>query len=145
MHPLCNENKEPALNPIVWRCEWPKHIQDALVTEDNPFGTLTNSDLELAGGLLHLEAIANNFDVQEFTILSKTDNSATLYLQRKGRTTTRAPPAHLLRLFGIHQHYHGYVPQRDYIPGKSNPLTNESSRLFFMTDSQFLAHLNSKF
>ena len=145
LHPRHPENKEPALNPIVWRCEWPQHIQDALVTENNPFGTLTNSDLELAGSLLHLEAIANNFEVQERTILSKTDNLATLYWQCKGSATTTAPPAHLLRLFRIRQRYHRYVPRHDYIPGKSNPLANESSRLFFMTDSQFLAHLNSKF
>ena len=52
--------------------------------ENNPFGSLTNSDLELAGGLLHLEALANNFDVRELTILSKTDNLATLYWQQKG-------------------------------------------------------------
>ena len=96
LHPRHNENKEPALNPIDWRCKWPTHIQDALVTEDNPFGTLTNSYLELAGGLLHLEAIANNVDVQERTILSKTDNLATLYWQYKGSATTTAPPAHLL-------------------------------------------------
>ena len=145
LHPRHNPKDKPLPNPIVWRLEWPKHIQDALVTEDNPFGTLTNSDLELAGGLLHLEAIANNFDVRERTILSKTDNLATLYWQRKGSATTTAPPAHLLRLFGIHQRYHRYVPRHDYIPGKSNPLADESSRLFYMNDSQFLTHLNSKF
>ena len=38
--------------PIVWRYRWPQDIIDSLVTEDNPTGTITNSDLELAGGLL---------------------------------------------------------------------------------------------
>ena len=113
---------------IVWRCEWPKHIQDALVTEKNLLGTLTNSDLELAGSLLHLEAIANNFDMRERTILSKMDNLATLYWQRKGSATTTTQPAHLLQLFRIHQCYHCYMPRHDNIPGKSNPLANESSR-----------------
>ena len=46
LNPRHNKDKEPALNPIVLRCEWPQHIQNALVTEDNSFGTLTNSDLE---------------------------------------------------------------------------------------------------
>ena len=96
-------------------------------------------------GLLHFEAMANNFDVQERTILSKTDNLATLYWQRKGSVTITAPPAHLLRLFKIHQHYHRYRPRHDYIPGKSNLLAKESSRLFHMNDSQFLTRLNSKF
>jgi len=43
-----------------------------------PTDTITNSDLELAGGILHLDAIAQYFDVRECTLLSKTDNLATL-------------------------------------------------------------------
>jgi len=35
-------------------------------------------------GLLHLDAAAQNFDVRNQTLLSKTDNMATLYWQRKG-------------------------------------------------------------
>ena len=139
------KHQVPRNNPIVWRIEWPKHIKEALITEENPLGTLTNSDLELAGGLLHLEAIANNFDVRERTLLSKTDNLATLYWQRKGSSTTTKAPAHLLRLFGIHQRYHRYVPRHDYIPGKSNPLADDSSRLFYLNDTEFLTYLNSTF
>lgn len=79
LSPRYSPNQKPRLQPKVWRCEWPQHIKDTLVTEDNPIGTLTNSDLELTGGLLHLEAIVNNFDVRDQTILSKTANLATLY------------------------------------------------------------------
>ena len=139
LSPRHTGNDKPSTNPIVWRCEWPQHIKDALITEENPFGTLTNSDLELAGGLLHLEAIANNFKVRERSILSKIDNLATLYWQRKGSSTTTKAPAHLLRLFGIHQRYH------DYISGKSNPLADDSSQLFYLSDSDFLTHLNTTF
>ena len=135
----------PSTQPIVWRYRWPQDIIDSLVTEDNPTGTISNSDLELAGGLLHLEAIAQNFDVRERTILSKTDNLATLYWQRKGSATTEKSPAYLLRLFGIHQRFHRYVPRHDYIPGKSNPMADDSSRLFHLNDSQFLCHFNTTF
>ena len=38
--------------PIVWRYRWPQDIIDSLVTESNPSGTITNSELEQAGGLL---------------------------------------------------------------------------------------------
>lgn len=60
-----------------------------------------NSDLELAGGLLHLEVAAQCFDIRERTIISKTDNLATLYWQCKGSTTSERVPSYLLRLFGI--------------------------------------------
>ena len=99
--PWHTEQQEPSTNPIVWRCEWPQHIKDALIIEDRPFGTLTNLDLELAGSLLHLEAIANNFDVREGTILSKTDNLATLYWQKM-----EAPPPQ--------KHHHIYCSCLEY-------------------------------
>jgi hypothetical protein len=129
--------------PVVWRVQWPKAVQDQLVTDANPLGTITNSDLELAGGLLHLQAMVQSCDVRERTILSKTDNLATLYWQRKGSATTEACPAHLLRLFGIHQRYHRYVPRHDYLSGPSNPLADASSRLFTLSNTEFLTQINS--
>ena len=131
--------------PLLWRYQWPADIIANLVSSSNPHGTITNSDLELAGGLLHLEAIAHYYDVRERTVLSKTDNLATLFWQRKGNATTAAAPSFLLRLFGIHQRYHRYVPRHDYISGKSNPMADDSSRLFHLTDIQFLSHFNSQF
>jgi hypothetical protein len=130
---------------LLWRLQWPPDIIQNLVSEQNPGGTISISNLELAGGLLHLDIIAQCFDVRERTVLSKTDNLATLYWQRKGSTTTEKAPAHLLRLFGIHQRAHRYVPRHDYIPGKSNPLADDASRLFHLPDSQFFSHFNSTY
>ena len=90
---------------------------------------------------MHLDVIAHHFDIREQTVLSKTDNLATLYWQRKGSATTSKIPSHLLRLFGIHQRIHRYVPRHNYIPGKSNPMADDASRLFTMNDSQFLSYL----
>ena len=129
--------------PIVWRYEWPKSIKDELVTEDNPTGTISNSDLELAGGLLHLQALVQACDARERTMLSKTDNLAALFWQRKGSTSTDKASAHLLRLFGLHQRYHRYVPRHDYLSGPSNPLADASSRLFHLPNTQFLSAMNS--
>ena len=95
---------------MVWQLRWPQRIANLLVTDANPEGTITNSDLELAGGLLHLEALAQTFDVRERTALSKTDNLNALFWQRKGSATTDKVPAHLLRMFGAHQRFHRYVP-----------------------------------
>ena len=116
--------------PIVWRIKWPQYIIDRLVTSENPDGTISNSDLELAGGLLHLEALSQTFDIRERTVLSKTDNLNTLFWQRKGSATTEKVPAHLLRMFGIHQRFHRYVPRHDYLAGPSNPIADALSRDF---------------
>ena len=43
-------NKPPA--PVVWRLQWPQEIKDARLTWENPKGTITNSDLEMAAELL---------------------------------------------------------------------------------------------
>ena len=52
--------------------------------------------------------------------------------------------AHLLRLFGLHQRYHRYVPRHDYLSGPpSNPLADASSRLFHLPNTQFLSAMNS--
>ena len=139
------QENSPSHAPLLWRVEWPKDIIDSLVTNKNPSGTITNSDLELAGGLLHLEAICQHYNVRERTILSRTDNLATLFWQRKGSATTQKAPAHLLRLFGIHQRYHRYVPRHDYISGVSNPMADDASRLFHLSDAEFLLYFNSQF
>lgn len=44
--------------PLLWQLEWPQDIKDSLVAFNNPQGTITNSDLELAGSLLRLDISA---------------------------------------------------------------------------------------
>ena len=127
-----------SVNPLVWRLQWPQFIIDRLVTASNPTGTISNSDLELAGGLLHLEALAQSFDIRERTAVSKTDNLNTLFWQRKGSSTTANVPAHLLRLFGIHQRFHRYVPRHDYLAGPSNPIADALSREFDISWSEMV-------
>jgi len=131
--------------PLVWRLRWPQRIADLLVTDANPNGTISNSDLELAGGLLHLEALAQTFDIRERTALSKTDNLNTLFWQRKGSTTTDKVPAHLLRMFGAHQRFHRYVPRHDYIAGPSNPVADALSRDFHLALGELMTSLSKHF
>lgn len=127
--------------PVVWQLEWPDSIREKLVSSDNPSGTITNSDLELAGGLLHLDCLAQTFDTRERTIVSKGDNLNTTFWERKGSTTTDSAPAYLLRMFGIHQRFHRYVPRFDYLPGKSNPIADALSRIFNVPVSSIISQL----
>ena len=106
---------------------------DRLFISANPNGTISNQDLELAGWLLYLKALSKSFNIWERTVLSKTDNLNTLFCQRKGSATTTNAYARLLRLFFIHQCFHRYVPQHDYLVGPSNPIADALSREFALT------------
>ena len=128
--------------PVVWRLEWPLDVSADIVSSDNPNGTITNSDLELAGGLLHLDAVAQSFDVRERTVVSKGDNLNTTFWERKGSTTSNSAPAFLLRMFGIHQRYHRYVPRFDYLAGSSNFVADALSRDFHLTLSAVMSNLS---
>ncbi len=57
----------PTPVPIVWRTRFPQCISDDLVSFKKPHGTITNSDLELAGGIIQDEAAAQCFDIRERT------------------------------------------------------------------------------
>jgi hypothetical protein len=128
-------------HPIVWHFPWPECVMSRLVTDSNPRSTITNSDLELAGGLIHLNAIANCFDIRKRTVLFKGDNLSTTFWECKGSMSSLAPPAYLLRLFGIHQHIHCYIPRLDYISGPSNHVADALSRHFDMTWPHLLSSL----
>ena len=129
--------------PVMWRIQWPDEIRRLLVTDENPRGTITNSDLELAGGLIHLEALVTTFDARERTILSKGDNLNTTFWERKGSTTTNSAPAYLLRLFGIHQRHHRYVPRFDYLSGASNHVADALSRDFHLSWPALVSQLST--
>ncbi len=131
--------------PLLWRLPWPQDLVDKLVSDDNPSGTITSADFELAGGLLHLDAIAHCYDIRERTIVSKTDNLNTMFWERKGSCTTDSSPAYLLRLFGIHQRHHRYIPRHDYQPGLSNQMADDASRLFYLSDAAFLDYFNTTY
>ena len=130
-------------HPILWQQSYPSNLQRTLKTSNNPEGTNSISDFELAGSVLHHEAAAHCYDVRERTILSTTDNTNTLYWHRKGSVTTTAPTAPLLRLQALHQRYHRYLPLKDYIPGAENQLADLPSRLFHLTPAQLLQHFDT--
>lgn len=127
---ICPRGNVTPRQPIVWRHQWSQEITNRLITDTNRNGSLTNSDLELAGGLIHLDVLSQCFDTRERTVLSLGDNLSTTFWERRGSTSTSKPPAYLLRLFGIHQRLHRYVPRFDYISGTSNHVADALSRLF---------------
>jgi hypothetical protein len=131
--------------PIIWRTKFPTSISNDLVSFRNPHGSITNSDLELAGGIINDDAAAHCFDVRERTTKASTDNLATMYWHRKGSVTSTSATAYLLRICALHQRYHGYHPLKDYIPGPRNNMADDASRLFHLTNPAFLSYFNSTY
>eukprot|EP00804_Cyclotella_cryptica_P023819 CCRYP_011179-RB/>CCRYP_011179-RB protein AED:0.21 eAED:0.21 QI:0/0/0/1/0/0/2/0/291 len=94
------------------------------------------------GGLLHLEALTQAFDITERTVLSKGDNFGTTFWEQKGSTSSDKPPAYLLGLFGIHQRFHRYVPRFDYISGASNHIADALSCDFHLLWTKLIDSLS---
>lgn len=132
-------------DPIVWRWEHPENIQNFMLTDDNPRGTITNSDLELAGTLGHESVITQAQDCRERTLATMCDNTPAVSWQRKGSTSTTGPAAYLLREAALYQRTHRYVSLVSYIPGDWNGMADDASRRFDLDDSQLLELFNSKY
>jgi hypothetical protein len=91
------------LPPILWHATWPAHIQSQLVTDANPHGTLTNSDLELAGAILHQQdVITDHASCREATTHTMCDNVTAIAWHRRGSVTNTAPdPTFCVSLLSI--------------------------------------------
>ena len=124
---------------------FPKDIVVSLVSWTNPQGTVNNSELELAGGVVHSDCVAQCFVVKEWTTLSRTENTAGLWWQRKGSATCTSAPDHLLRLQAMHQKFHRYVPHIDFVSGANNLISDRPSCSSDLTDNQLLTYLEKNF
>ena len=128
--------------PILWRAPFPDWVRALLVSFKNPRGTITNSDLELAGLLIHHDVIAQQVNLRGRTLAPLGDNIPTTTWHHKHSTTTTGPAAYLLRLNSIHQRHYRYNSYSSFIPGKANGMGDDPSRLWHLTDSQLLAHFD---
>jgi hypothetical protein len=134
----------PHQPPLVWRSEFPVALQRLLVTSKNRAGTISISDLELAGTLAHKQILVQALPtVAERPIWLGGDNRASLAWATKGSSTASTARAYLLRLGALHQRHHRYVPQHDYVPGKFNVMADDASRRWDLSNQALLTHFNS--
>ena len=131
--------------PILWRDQFPPIVQKKLVSFDNPRGTISNSDLELAGTIAHDDILASTVPLHHLTTCSFTDNTPAVAWRSKGSTTTTGPAAYLLQLSALHQRHFRYKPEVHYLPGTANAMADDCSRLWNLTDTQLIAYFNSNY
>ena len=133
----------PGMPPVLWRTAFPSFIQRELVTSNNRTGTLSISDLELAGTIAQKQILVQLMPVAERPIWLAGDNKASLAWATKGSSTSVSARAYLLRLNALHQRQHRYVPLHDYIAGTANAMADDASRRWDLSDTALLTHFNA--
>ena len=133
------------LEPRVWRFEYPEDVKRRLVSSDNLSGDVTNSDFEQAGRQAQLCVMADNFDLAYCTIENGTDNTPALSRGDKGAVSSDGPDSLLCNEACEHQRLHRYCAVGFFIPGEANVMADDSSRLFHLSDTAFLAHFEQRY
>ena len=116
------------------------HIPAQLVSWGNPEGEVNNSDLELGGSVIHHTCMANFCDVRKRNMLSHTDNTAGLWWQSKGLSTSISYPLHLQAIL---QRLHCYVPHHEFWSRVKNSIFDLPSCSRYITYTALLAHIDS--
>ena len=126
--------------PLLWRHRFPEATTSAVISFENPHGTLTNSDLELAAHVAAYDVLVGEADMREKTAYDLSDNTPTLSWAKRGSVSTDSSAAYLLRLHALHQRYHRYVSQHSHIPGIVNVMADDLSRLWHLSDDEILTY-----
>ena len=116
-----------------------------MVSWDNPKGGLTNSDLEQAGMVCHLDILAQQYDVQERTLCALSDNTPAIARDQKGSTSLDSPAAYLCQIASLHQRAYRYRLRSSHVPGTLNVMADILSRRWELSDSQMLDLFNTTF
>jgi hypothetical protein len=137
------------LVPIVWFFEWPQDIRDQFCSSSNKTGTLTISDLELTGILLHwlvLEHIVDIATLRDSSVSIWCDNLHAVAWMYKFRTSTSLVAARILRALAVCLHTNrAALLSVEHISGIYNKMANVASRQHSLDRTIFLANFSAMF
>ena len=145
-----------SLNPVVWRVEWPEDIRNNVISFSNPHGTITNSDLEMAGMVLHYLVLEHLVDLRHVHVAAWCDNTPTVSWTNKLSSSKSPTAGRLTRALAMRIHANQASPLISVsIAGVKNVMADVASRTFSrhtvsdstfkITDSEFLHMFSSKF
>ena len=143
-----------AVVPTVFRLQWPDDITRAIVSANNPTGTITNSDLEMAGLLmlwLVMETVGAPLEHKHVALFS--DNSPTVHWVQRLAAKHSAIAIQLLRALALRLQLQRASPLTPlHIAGVDNSMTDIASRSFgsekkwhCKTDTDLVHLYNSSF
>lgn len=117
--------------PTVWRVEFPQDITSEVVSDNNPEGRLTNSDLELAAEVMAVAvALSVAPKVKHVPLGTLCDNTPTVSWIEKLASKAKGPTAGRL-LRGLAVMLHGNKAGRlttVHVPGVDNVMADVASR-----------------
>ncbi|KAL7549199.1 hypothetical protein ACHAWF_012468 [Thalassiosira exigua] len=140
--------------PTVFRLEWPDDIKRSIVTSSNRSGTITNSDLEMAGLFLLwlvMESVCSCLRRRHSALFS--DISPTVGWVWRAAARGSIVTQQLLRALGLRMHVCECSPLTPlHLAGTENAMTDIPSRSFGSrpewhrrTDADLLQLFNDKF
>jgi hypothetical protein len=140
--------------PRVFHFTWLNDVSKAIVSQSNPAGTITNSDLEMAGLLMLfviMEYVCGPLVEKQGELFS--DNSPTIGWVDRLASRTSIIAAHLIRALALRLKANKCCPlMPQHISGSKNAMTDIPSRLFgsvprwhFKTEQQLLTFFNDNF
>jgi len=119
------------MSPTVWRVGFPQDITSEVVSDDNPNGRLTNSDLELAAEVMAVAvALSVAPKVKHVPLGTLCDNTPTVSWIEKMASKAKGPTAGRL-LRGLAVMLHGNKAGRlttVHVPGVDNVMADVASR-----------------
>jgi hypothetical protein len=142
---------EAGLRPIVWRVHFDLAISSQVVSDNNPRGKLTNSDLEMAAVLLHYMVLQQQVELRYVRAGVFSDNTPTVaWSKRMADKSQSLTAGRLLRGLAAMQRATSAGPLTvASIAGKKNDMADVASRSFnsasITPDIPFLTHFNTRF
>ena len=149
---IVGENKQCV--PTVFRYEWPDDIKREIVSDANPNGKLTNSDLECAGLLMLWLVMEDVCDITTGTHVALfSDNSPTVSWVQRLAVKSSLVAGQLIRALALRLKVMGASPLSTlHVPGVQNAMTDIPSRSFgdppkwhCKSDEELLTLYNSHF
>jgi hypothetical protein len=144
------------LHPVVWRVEWPQDIRDNVVSFSNPTGTITNSDLEMAGMVLHYLVLEHLTRLRHVHIAAWCDNTPTVSWTNKLSSSRSRVAGRLARALALRIHANEASPlisvsiarvnnQMVDVASRTFSRTSATAETFQLSDHEFLQHFATTF
>ena len=128
---------------LVWQLPWPPDIVASLVSSTNPQDTIANSDLKLAALVLQEAILLEAVPKASMTApCSCSDNTPTFFWSTHEASMINSVVADLLRIRALHSRKFFFNPSVFYHTNQENCMADDASRLFCLSDIDFITHIS---